>query len=175
MSKIKLPNFRVLNFNSITSIIALSVSLLAIYVSWRQLNIYENQLKSSVWPYLEMRYQQRDNIFRIVLFNQGVGPAVIKSSSFRLNGITYTQLSEYAAEELKKNGKTDLSYTTISNVVAANQSIELLSIKADSTQMEGIVKKLEMEDFKIVYSSIYNECWEYSAKSGVTPISCDAF
>lgn len=171
-NKMKGNYFKATNFQTATSLLAIILSLLAVYVSWRQLRIYENQLKSSVWPYLEMRYVQRDNKFKIVLFNQGVGPAVIKSSHFQLRGKTYTQLSEFAEKELTGLQETDLAYTTISNVVSANQSIELISIKADSLLMKSIVENLELEDFKIIYSSIYDECWELSGKDGVKPLRC---
>lgn len=169
----KKKSFKFPSFQVASSILAITLSLLAVYVSWRQLRIYENQLKSSVWPYLEMRYVQRDNIFKIVLSNQGVGPAVIKSSSFIIEGKTYNSLGDFAKHALKGAQELDLSYTGISNVVAANQSIELISIKTDSAAIESISKKFVLDDFSIIYTSIYDECWEYRGIDGVKPISCD--
>lgn len=68
----------------ITAITAVIIGVGAIGVSLYETTLVRQQLKGSVWPYLEGGFSYNQEGFRYFLVNSGVGPARIQLLLLRL-------------------------------------------------------------------------------------------
>lgn len=66
---------------------AILINIITVSVYMVQANIMKNQQHASAWPYLEwlLIYNQEEGL-KLEVKNNGVGPAIIKNTTFLLNG-----------------------------------------------------------------------------------------
>ena len=157
-------NFNRELFQSLGTISALLISILALVVSIFEASILRTQQKATVWPYVTIEEGFNSQGFRIEAMNKGVGPAMIKSVRIDYNGnpvSTYLELLDRA----KPNN--DLNYGNISTnkingvVMAPNESIVLMALPwtPDSRKIQPMLG--DSVKVRIQYCSVLDECWYY--------------
>lgn len=151
-------------FQSLGTISALIISILALVVSIFEANILKSQQKATVWPYVTVQPGYNSEGFRIVAMNKGVGPAIIKSVQVEYDGQpvnTYLDLLKRAKPDNK------LSYSNISTnringiVMAPNERITMMDLPWEP-DTRAILPLLESKvRIRIQYCSVLDECWYY--------------
>ena len=150
------PNRR--DWDGVAAVIAAFVGLLALCVSGYTAYLQRQQVRAQVWPYLEpgMSGSKRE----VVLFNKGVGPAIINGVKILVDGKPQRNWS-MVFEALGIHYDHHIPYSTINGVViSANDRIEQLVFPTtdDFNLYAHQVKRIEL---KLCYCSSLGECWTY--------------
>lgn len=157
-------NFNRELFQSLGTISALLISILALVVSIFEASILRTQQKATVWPYVSLQQGFNSDGFSLVAMNKGVGPAMIKSIQVDYNG---KPVSTYM--ELLQRAKPDnqLTYSNISTnkfngvVMAPNESIVLMDLPWGPDTNQILEMLGDSVKIKIQYCSVLDECWYY--------------
>jgi hypothetical protein len=112
-------------------------------------------------------------VFREVISNSGVGPAIIDRFEVRYTGVAYTDEDALlraccatASLKAKKGGHTQILYSNVSGLVLpARGEIIPISIKPDKADLDlfntfNHVRDIDDITFRACYCSVLNECWE---------------
>ena len=159
--------------NTWIAIAAIVVSSCALIVSIIQTQIMKDQKAASSWPFVQWVLQRGWNsdstgIFKLSVYNKGVGPAIIEKVSYKFNEKNYPsyEVSKFIEDMVNlDNGKKFESYnlTTIQGrVLAPNEEITHFEIN-DSTVAYNLSKKIVENDINIIinYRDVYGNQWQY--------------
>lgn len=144
----------------------ISVGTFVIYIYEAQL--VQKQQYASVFPYLEMwNSSPRENTYKRILVNNGVGPTFIKGIRVHYKGKAYIE-DFYQTTIFPK----DTIYSLTSNVrsgrvIPARQTIiELISIEDSQKDVEKMKNSFGNQTAKleITYASVYEETWKLSGR-----------
>lgn len=171
--------------DKIMSTSALIIALVSLFALFYQLSLAheENELtrkqqSASVLPYLQFESIYNVRAFSIQLVNKGVGPAFIKSVSFKIkDSITFdnsTNALLYIMKEKVNNGEA-IGYTgsmTIkkNTVVQPSEKIRVFEVSSNDKENLSGVKNFKNHinntppQFTIVYEDVYGNQWELSNK-----------
>jgi hypothetical protein len=171
--------------DKIMSTSALIIALVSLFALFYQLSLAheENELtrkqqSASVLPYLQFESIYNVRAFSIQLVNKGVGPAFIKSVSFKIkDSITFdnsTNALLYIMKEKVNNGEA-IGYTgsmTIkkNTVVQPSEKIRVFEVSSNGKENLSGVKNFKNHinntppQFTIVYEDVYGNQWELSNK-----------
>ena len=140
--------------------IAIAINIITVSVYVYQTNIMQLQQYASVWPYLEWRalYNQDDG-FRLLVSNNGVGPALIKNQTMRLDGEEIV-LDTLFSRLLDTTYFPHLISEIQNRVLPPGESINMITIK-DERWSELFAYRLSESSFEmeICYESIFKEQW----------------
>lgn len=146
------------DWDGVAAIIAALVGLLALCVSGYTAYLQKQQVRAQVWPYLEpgMSSSKRE----IVLFNKGVGPAIIHSVQIRVDGKPQHNWSEvFNALGLKYDHH--IPYSTIDGVViSGNDKIEQLAFPTPD-DFNLYSHQVQRVNVRICYCSSLGDCWQF--------------
>ncbi len=171
-----MPNWPRLSFPRIPiermfAIIATTVSVCALVLSFYQANLARQQQYASVWPYLMISTtnvppDRKTPQFSIELDNKGVGPASIERYDIAYKGHHFSNESDYVAY-LKKEGRL-VNDTTSYFQRSALWKGRVISAGEQSHWflMRGPLARFAESAFSetkvtIRFKSIYGETWEY--------------
>jgi hypothetical protein len=149
-----------------SSVLALSVSFLALAIGAYQTRLMQNQARASVWPFLAIGYLYNDagaNAgFTWQIENNGVGPARIESVTVTLDGQPIRHWNEVLKKVLPP-GEAFVSINGVNgNVLPPNTNRETTIEAIKITKPEQAKIFYEARDrlkMDICYCSVYDECW----------------
>lgn len=151
---------------------AIFVSIATLFVYMYQARIMQDQLHTSVWPYVEWLYNNVDNEFVISVENKGIGPAIIKDVTLKLDS---TEVGSNSALFRKLLGHADFSFvnsTVEGRVILPGEKVEMVHV-FDSAAARAIDSLLLWNDSKhtfkleICYCSVYEDCWKTNGTKAV--------
>ena len=146
------------DWDGVAAIIAALVGLLALCVSGYTAFLQKQQVRAQVWPYLEpgMSSSKRE----IVLFNKGVGPAIIRNVQMRVDNKPQHNWTEvFSALGIKY--EHHIPYSTINGVVIpGNDKIEQLAFPT-AEDFNLYSHQVQRVNLKICYCSSLGDCWQY--------------
>ncbi len=151
--------FRFFSAEMIMSYSAVLVGLCALAVSIYEANIFRNQQKASVWPFIEFSYSNTGG-FNYNIQNKGVGPAIIKWVIVEIDGIPIQSWKEYnnfIAGEDSLNFSYNTSFIN-GRVISANETIRLIHFTDEDAVQRALLKNSRIS-FKFCYSSIFDDKW----------------
>lgn len=165
------------NTDRIVGFSAIFISLLTLVTFIYQTNLMKQQTALSVLPYLAVSssYSNGSNpSFKLVLINQGVGPAIIESQQIVFQGKTYREgFFEFIVEQIP--GVDTLSGTSYGSmgygtVLPSGDEIYLIASFGNQDAVDLIssrIEELNNSDLKyeIIYRSIYDERWKITEDS----------
>ena len=161
------------------AVLAVLLSFLAVTVSFYEANVLKEQQeimqaqqKASVWPYVQaqLSFEYSDKLWvRIYVENKGVGPALIRSSDFYMNGNTqgsYTEIYDALASYFPDSADMGLSLNGLEGaVLSPGEKVNVIEIQCNHFLEGGkVLRSLALEQ-KLCYCSIYDECWAISSNS----------
>lgn len=131
----------------------------------------------SVLPYLSIGNENNYSPdYKLVLTNNGIGPAFIEAISITYDGEKYDMdLPEFLIH-IKMGFDTvdNISYSNIypGRMIPAGERIEIFSVDnsyKDALALFDILSALQPKgfDFELIYASIYEEKWRLTATSTV--------
>jgi hypothetical protein len=146
------------HWDGLAAVIAALVGLLALTVSGYTAYLQRQQVRAQVWPYLEpgMSGSKRE----VILFNKGVGPAIIHSVKILVDGKPQRNWSAVFSA-LGIDYDHHIPYSTINGVViSANDHIDqlLFPTAEDFNRYAHQIKRVEL---KLCYCSSLGECWTF--------------
>src|SRR5690348_5638766 len=133
------------HWDGVAAVIAALVGLLALTVSGYTAYLQRQQVRAQVWPYLEpgMSGSKRE----VVLFNKGVGPAIIHSVKILVDGKPQRNWSAVFSA-LGIDYDHHIPYSTINGVViSANDHIDqlLFPTAEDFNRYARQIKRVELK------------------------------
>lgn len=161
------------NSEIITSVCAIFISLLTLFVFIYQTNIIRKEQRLSVLPYLTMGNQGFGSpTFKIVIKNDGIGPAFVKDIKIKYEGKTYeSDLPQFLYEHIP--GMDTIGNILHSNInpgylIPAGRVIPILEVNNSSSSSQQLARILEEHDItmELFYESIYEEQWLLSSENG---------
>lgn len=155
-----------LNVDLLIAVAALLISTIAALASVYQTRIFATQLSATVWPYLSVHTDYPgDGSMTILLNNDGLGPALIRSASLSYDGKRVAGWSDVLNDFLRhakhaQHGKAQISATGVdqSSIVRPGEGIKLLRLSSSQGDTVVIAERKRLR-LKFCYCSIQNRCW----------------
>lgn len=173
------------NSDNWISFAAIVASLGTLFTVVYQTNLYRKQQYASVLPYLEIWNSNSDDSYRLILINNGIGPAFIEEVNIIYQDSSYSMDPANFLEQVIILEDT-IRYVGHSNIrkgrlVPAGNSINLLQIMDNKENADKLrswfngsnaVRK-EVPEIEIVYSSVYGEKWKIQKYGLNEPVALD--
>ncbi len=149
------------NTDRILSGAAIFISLCTLAILLYQAKIMREQQRASVWPYVEIGPGFSGDGFHIFTYNQGVGPALIRSMEVTVDGEPVRSWPEmFGALGV---GATSWSHDlTNGRVIPAQSQIGTLQAAGGeraATVREAYLSATPRLALALCYCSVYDECW----------------
>ncbi|MFK7952828.1 MAG: hypothetical protein AB8B73_08270 [Ekhidna sp.] len=164
------------------SLVAIIASMGTLFTVVYQTNLIRKQQYASVLPYLEMWNSSNQDSYRLVLANNGIGPAFVEDVKIHFEDSTYQMDPAIFLREVisKEDTINRVRHSNISRgrLIPAGKQINLIEVENDSVNAgklwywfsanNGALK--DGPEVEIVYRSIYEERWQAFKNSGAEPI-----
>ncbi len=161
---------RLLRFESVIAICALLISAITGGAIVYQTRIIQSQYAATIWPYLSVD----TNVFdprhvEVVVTNDGVGPALIRSAQLIVDGRHVPSWGDYAAAVTKglPHGSGTFGSSTInaSTTIRPGETHPLIAVRLRSTVSPQVLKQHRVE-LRFCYCSLNESCWTLRAVPG---------
>jgi hypothetical protein len=152
---------RRINSELTVALSAIFVSIVTLFVYIYQANIMRKQQYASVWPHViwDMTISSEEG-FYISIYNKGVGPAFIRSTSLTYKGETMSDPLMYLTKIVGNIDSLNRWNVSVDNrVIGAGEEIRLVQLSG-----RDIINKLPADvyrdtEFQICFCSVYEDCW----------------
>jgi len=163
------------NPDRVVSLSAIFISISTLFVLIYQTNIMRQQQRLSVLPHLMLSNEHIGTPnYRLVLRNNGIGPAFIESIKIKYEGKEFDMdFANFLIKEVP--GFDTLENVYYSNIgsgqlIPAEKSINILQVEnsiKSSNELYALIGELINKGlkFELIYSSIYEEKWILSDES----------
>lgn len=165
-----------LDLNSIATIGAVILSLVAISISVIEVSTMRTQQRASVWPYLQINGSYSANTYQILLENKGVGPALIRDFAITVNNQLVTDVDQMVIDLVGKENAFSYDIYKVANpnnsVISSREKVRLFSVPLrvrSSTNSDDLIEYTPGVLFtqnartslniSICYCSIHEDCW----------------
>ncbi len=151
----------------LVSLTAVVIGVLTMFVYIYQARLMSQQMQAATWPYLEVIFSNSGDRFAINVTNKGAGPAIVKTASIQLDGVSYNDSRKNLdSVGYLLTGKRNLlnGYTNVHNrVIAPGEVINFIEI-TDSTSVMLFLQSLQKHSTQldICYCSVFDKCWRAS-------------
>lgn len=154
------------------SILAIIASVGTLFTVVYQTNLIRKQQYASVLPYLEIWNSQKSDSYRLILVNNGIGPAFIEDVKIvYLDSVYQMDPAEFLSQEINKSDSIrGFSYSNIKKgrIIPSGTQIELLKKSGDPKEVKRLwswfsgndPERKEVPEIEIEYSSVYGEKWK---------------
>ncbi len=132
------------------------VAVSALVVSVWQVRISQEHNKLSVKPYLDFFSSWDDGAWRVVMSNEGVGPAVITRVDYTYKGVTYNQLDEMLKAANLMDKRMNSTNFGKNSPFAVEKTVVFLQLN----RQDSSLKKPLGISVSVKYQSIYEEPFE---------------
>jgi len=154
-------------FQSLGTMVALIISIVALVTSIYEASIMKSQQKSMVWPYLNITQQSNGEGFEIRITNKGTGPAIVTSVQIDYKGNPVKNV-DVLMDSL--NPKRTFEYDILRNSTIGNhvfmsgEEMTLFGLPYnDETRIvQGNIPKIRI---RIGYKSVLDEYWYYNSEN----------
>ena len=178
-----------LRFETVGSIVAIVVGVIALFVSWDQARVMRQDVAASVWPALQIDgfadTSSGSLAIGLRITNAGVGPALIERISIYERGELVTELDDV---QRRVGGTPDMSYQTATGrILAAGAVLEPFVFRyAPGTVPEALPGDLDSRvasgaltdawEVEVCYCSSLGQCWTADTEPPppVETARCDA-
>jgi len=159
---------------NLATILALTVSLLTLFVYVRQTNILSEQTKllaeqtrASLWPHVCIEssishggFYPLITSFSIIVRNDGTGPAIVEHVVLKINGIEVETWDDF---EEKVSPPFEFGYSNdglFDKVIMPGESIKFVEFSNNFELLNYLYSEhFDHLEIAICYKSIYNEYW----------------
>jgi len=172
--KLKLdPSILIALFAVLISTVSAFISLKESNIMRKQQEILAEQQEASVWPFVECTTRSiwgGDNLtadYSFWVLNKGVGPAIIDSVTYFLDGkqISPWGLGNALADKYPFAKITKLGNSTLNqNVLAPGDESKVIAVKIELPPNDSVDINFVINDFdfhlEFCYCSVYGKCWK---------------
>jgi len=149
------------------TVIALVISIIAMITSIYEASILEEQQKSMVWPYLGVSAIYTDQGFSAKVYNNGTGPAIVKSVEVRVDSKPVESMLELIKTLMPKSnlGYDILRQNKVNNYVfRPGEEVEIIGFPWTEETRELDKQMNSKVQILICYESVLGESWVYDSK-----------
>jgi hypothetical protein len=163
---------RKLDLNSIATIGAVILSIIAISISVLEVTTMRTQQKATVWPYIQVKSSYSADSFKISLENKGIGPALIKNFELLVDDKPQTEFDSIISQLVGPENAFSYDVYRATNpgnsVVSSRENLTLLRVPLKNRApkkgdyLPGILFAEQAGNrfnISICYCSIYDDCW----------------
>lgn len=151
---------------SIGTIMALVISIIAMVTSIYEAGIMKSQQKSMVWPYLSVSQQYNSEGFGIKITNKGTGPAIVTSVQLDYKGMPMENV-DVLMDSLNPDrtfGYDILRNSTIGNHVFTSGEEMMLFGLPYNDETRVVVENIPKIRMRVGYKSVLDEYWYYDSE-----------
>ena len=153
-------------FQSIGTILALVISIIAMIASIYQTNIMKTEQKAMVWPYLDFVQAYDKDGFALKLINKGTGPALVKSIQVNYKSYPMSNMDQLL-DSLNPNrtfGYDILKNNSIGRYVfSPGEDLVMMGLPYnDETRV--VLNNLKNVRIQLLYESVLGEQWLFDSK-----------
>jgi len=166
-SSLSNPNMSAQNnlnlFQNIGTILALVISIAALFVSIYEANLLKAQQRATVWPYVSVGPNYSSKGFSLIASNNGTGPAVIKSFELLRNGQAFRSYDELL-DAIKPDRTVCydvLKMRQLNNSVLKASEARVIFNMPWNEETREIAKNIGEIQIKVQYCSVFDDCWVY--------------
>ncbi|MDG1416791.1 MAG: hypothetical protein P8J78_05765 [Maricaulis sp.] len=169
----KIANWFRRNFQIITALAAMAVSVIALFVAWDQSRVMRAQQHGAVIPALQIdgfvSGEGRQLSVGVNVFNNGVGPAFVESVEVYRNGVRQDSLA--ALLEGMGLDTRDRSWTSmVGRVMAPGQTIQAARFQmpmdsVSAAQIAEMTTEFSRWETRICYCSVFDRCWSATSQN----------
>ncbi len=154
-------------FQSIGTLLALIISIIAMVTSIYEAGIMESQQKSMVWPYLSVSQQYNSEGFGLRVTNKGTGPAIVTSVQIDYKGIPMKNV-DVLMDSLNPNrtfGYNIMRNSTIGNHVFTSGEEMMLFGLPYNDETRVVLENVPKVRIRVGYKSVLDEYWYYDSET----------
>lgn len=145
---------------------AVIISLCALLISYKQVNMMEEQMHLSVIPRISVGTSIEAGRFSMGLINNGIGPAEIKATEIRIDSICVKNWNEVfhrldSTKTIPKNNTT----SKLNDILVGQQKYWTLINISDSSWAEIFRKNRDRIYVKVCYKSLFDDWFEVTRNS----------
>jgi hypothetical protein len=157
------------NWQAIISTCALFLSALALKVSVDSGAATREHNRLSVRPHINLSFNANDKGAGWVRTISGAGPAIINAFTVTVDGkLVHTWdavLDTFGIDPKRVIGTQKILRPGIYHLPGVEATSPLLWVESPPTARAALVKNSDRVQIKLVYCSLYDECWEQSLSS----------
>ncbi|MEN1728500.1 MAG: hypothetical protein AAGJ52_08665 [Pseudomonadota bacterium] len=162
------------------SLVAIGLSIAALFISVMEVLAVKDEQRAEVWPYLEVSQSYSQDGYALKVTNKGIGPARVRSASLLLDGEPVNDLNRAILETLGPENAfgydTYFSSNPAPGVMSPDEEVTIFGVPwNDRTRLltEAWNGRAQVE---VCFCSVYDECWKTSLNQGdPTPVDrCEA-
>lgn len=157
------------NSEKVLSFAAMFISVMTLVVLVVQTRLMQAQQRLSVLPYLQIsNYGSYTQNYKLMVLNNGIGPAFIESVTIRYQGKEYNKdLYTFLAEHFPETDSIpQFFHTNLGKGMLIPPGEKIAHLQIDNSVAGGekltrLLRRLGEEGliFELVYSSVYKEKW----------------
>lgn len=161
---------RLLRFETIVAICALLISAITGSAVVYQTHIIQNQYAATIWPYLNIDTNVTDpRHVELVLTNNGLGPALIRSAQLFVDGKHLPSWRDLALQIMRdaKHGHASFGTSSInaSTTLRPGETQQLFTVRLASDVSPAVLKR-HVVMLRFCYCSLNNACWSVQSVIG---------
>ena len=157
---------RGLRYDTIIAVSALLISAITSATVVYQTHVISQQFSATVWPYLSFETTRDASHLGVNLRNDGVGPALIRTVHFTLDGKSIPSLSVVVdplvrqAIRSRSHGvrRTSVSSIEAGDVLPANQHVALVQVEGAQIA-SALLADAPRLNLSVCYCSLLGRCW----------------
>ena len=150
------------------TLVAIVISIIALITSIYEANILKAQQKSMVWPYLSVGTSYSERGFSATVYNNGTGPAIVKSVEVRVDSKPVENMFEMINKLMPNNslGYDILRQNKVNNYVfRPGEEVEMIGFSWNE-ETRKLAKLINSKvQIMICYESVLGESWIYDSKN----------
>ncbi|MEM8765367.1 MAG: hypothetical protein AAGD88_16220 [Bacteroidota bacterium] len=149
------------------TLVALVISIIAMATSIYEANILKSQQKSMVWPYMSIGTSYSNNGFSATAFNNGTGPAIVKSMEVSVDGKPVETMLDLVKVLMPKSnlGYDILRQQKINHYVfRPGEELEIIGFAWTEETRELAKLIYQRVRIRIGYESVLGDSWIYDSK-----------
>lgn len=157
------------NHQAVTSLAAILLSVIALYVAWDQARVMRAQQHADVWPAVQIQTQfaTQDDGY-IMLFNvknDGIGPAIVEHVHAELDGVSLTNWENLGDRVPEGLGRPGMWTGALRGEILAPGEESILAQltwprqSTDPQLVRAYRETLWAAHIEICYCSVYDRCW----------------
>jgi hypothetical protein len=152
------------DWNGVAAVIAAFVGLLALCVSGYTAYLQHQQVRAQVWPYLEAGNDDSDQ--SLVVYNKGVGPAVVRSAQVFVDDKPLPDWS-HVLTALGLEPHHFQQSTLNPSVLSPGEQLKMIKFFELERWKQFRAAAVDRVALNICFCSTLDECWMYSDRHPV--------
>ncbi|MEM7083914.1 MAG: hypothetical protein AAF465_14390 [Pseudomonadota bacterium] len=158
------------NKTSALSIIAIAMSMGALFVSVLEVSAIRDDQRIQVWPYIGVYTNYSEDGFRLHAINKGIGPARVQTLKMFYDGEHVTDIDQLILNTLGEKDAFSYDLYRSSNisrsVMSADEDKTLFGVPWEPRTRRLIDDWATKVDVVVCYCSVYDDCWESRLNTG---------